>query len=174
MDAFKKALVAAGFNGDLEDSAERREFYSHDASLFEVVPQLIVCPKTVADVQILVKVAADHKKNIPDLSLTARSAGTDMSGGAVNDSVIVDFNKYLQGVTEVSATEGHALPGTFFRDFEAETAKLNVLLPCYPASRELCTIGGMVANNSGGEKSLEYGKTQRFINELKVVFADSN
>jgi FAD/FMN-containing dehydrogenase len=174
MDAFKKALVAAGFSGDLEDSAERREFYSHDASLFEVMPQLIACPKSVADVQVLVKTAAAYKKTMPDLSLTARSAGTDMSGGAVNDSVIVDFNKYLQGVTAVSATEGHALPGTFFRDFDAAMAKLNVLLPCYPASRELCTIGGMVANNSGGEKSLEYGKTQRFVNELKLVLADGN
>ena len=47
-------------------------------------------------------------------------------------------------------------------------------MPSYPASRDLCTIGGMVANNSGGEKSLEYGKTLNFVNELKVVFADGN
>ncbi len=174
MDDFKQALAVAGFTGDIDDSEITRELYSHDASLFEIMPQLVVAPKTPEDVQILVRVAAEAKKKLPGLSLTARSAGTDMSGGAVNDSVIVDFNKYLHGVTKVTSTEGHARPGTFFRDFDAETLKQNVLLPPYPASRELCTIGGMVANNSGGEKSLEYGKTIDFVNELKVVLADGN
>jgi FAD/FMN-containing dehydrogenase len=47
-------------------------------------------------------------------------------------------------------------------------------MPSYPASRELCTIGGMVNNNSGGEKSLEYGKTENFVTELNVVLADGN
>jgi FAD/FMN-containing dehydrogenase len=47
-------------------------------------------------------------------------------------------------------------------------------MPSYPASRDLCTVGGMVANNSGGEKSLEYGKVQNFVNELKVVLSDGN
>ena len=45
-------------------------------------------------------------------------------------------------------------------------------MPSYPASRDLCTVGGMVANNSGGEKSLEFGKTEKFVTELKAVFAD--
>lgn len=47
-------------------------------------------------------------------------------------------------------------------------------MPSYPASRDLCTIGGMVANNSGGEKSLQYGKTEKFVTELKVVLGDGN
>ena len=45
-------------------------------------------------------------------------------------------------------------------------------MPTYPASRDLATIGGMVNNNSGGEKSLEFGKTEDFVTELKFVFAD--
>jgi FAD/FMN-containing dehydrogenase len=47
-------------------------------------------------------------------------------------------------------------------------------MPSYPASRELCTVGGMVANNSGGEKTLSYGKTERYVEELNVVLADGN
>jgi len=60
----------------------------------------------------------------------------------------------------------------YYRDFEKETLKHGALMPAYPASRDLCTIGGMVSNNSGGEKSLEFGKIQRFISSLNVVFAD--
>lgn len=172
MDEFKTALVNAGFSGDIDDSEVTREAFSHDASLFEIQPKLVVAPQDTKDVQLLVALAAQYKKKLPDLSLTARSAGTDMSGGAINDSVIVDFNKYFRKITKVSKSGGHVQPGVFFRDFDAETAKHDVLLPPYPASRDLCTVGGMVANNSGGEKSLEFGKVQNFVRELKVVFAD--
>lgn len=174
MDEFKQKLQAAGFSGELKDDAKTREFYSHDASLFEVKPQLVVFPKNSKDVQTLIKTAAQAQRQAPNLSITARSAGTDMSGGAINESIIVDFNKYFNKIENVSATEAHAQPGVFYRDFEVETLKHGALMPSYPASRDLCTIGGMVSNNSGGEKSLEYGKTEDFVNELKVVFADGN
>lgn len=172
MDEFKQKLRAAGFAGEMLDDAASKEFYSHDASLFEVRPKLIVQPKNADDVQTLIKLVAKSKKDMPRLSVTARSAGTDMSGGAINDSVIVDFNKHFTNIAKVTATEAHAQPGVFYRDFEAETLKHKALMPSYPASRDLCTIGGMVANNSGGEKSLEYGKTLDFVKELRVVFAD--
>ncbi|HSX35024.1 MAG TPA: FAD-binding oxidoreductase [Candidatus Saccharimonadales bacterium] len=174
MDEIKRQLVAADFSGEMDDSAEAKEFYSHDASLFEVIPQMAVMPKTSLDVQKLVKMVVANKKRMPNLSLTARSAGTDMSGGAVNEGIIVDFNKHFTRIEKVTPTEGHAQPGVFYRDFEAATLKHSALMPSYPASRDLCTIGGMVNNNSGGEKSLEYGKTENFVKELKVIFADGN
>lgn len=60
----------------------------------------------------------------------------------------------------------------FYRDFEKETLKHGLLMPSYPASREIATIGGMVANNAGGEKTLAYGKTEDYVENLKVVLAD--
>jgi len=172
MEEFKKKLVSRGFVGEILDDPATKEFYSHDASLFEIKPQLVVCPKNADDVQKLVSLVAESKKKMPRLSVTARSAGTDMSGGAVNESVIVDFNKHFTRIESVSPKEAHAQPGVFYRDFEKETIKHKAIMPSYPASRDLCTIGGMVANNSGGEKSLEYGKTKDFVQELRVVFAD--
>src|SRR6185437_13563944 len=140
--------------------------------MFEIKPQLVVAPKTSADVQALIKLVAQAKMNDLTLSVTARSAGTDMSGGAINDSIIVDFNKYFTKIERVSATTAQAQPGVFYRDFEKETLKQKALMPSYPASLDLCTIGGMVNNNSGGEKSLEFGKTENYVTELKFVFAD--
>jgi FAD/FMN-containing dehydrogenase len=172
MDDFKQTLKTNGFKGEIDDDQESLYAFSHDASLFEIVPQLVVRPRDTSDVQRLVSLVNEKKKSIPNLTLTARSAGTDMSGGAVNDSIIVDFKKHFINIEKVTANEGHAQPGVFYRDFELETLKHKVIMPSYPASRDLCTIGGMVNNNSGGEKSLEYGKTKDFVNELKVVFAD--
>jgi FAD/FMN-containing dehydrogenase len=174
MEEFKQKLSGLGFRGELDDSEEARDLYSHDASLFEIRPQLIVAPQDSADLQTLVRLVAQEKHVDPTLSLTARSAGTDMAGGAINDSIIVDFAKHFNQIGEVTSTTAQTQPGVFYRDFEVETLKHQALMPSYPASRDLCTVGGMVANNSGGEKSLEYGKVKDFVNELKVVFADGN
>ncbi len=174
MEDFKQKLSNSGFKGELDDSATAKEKYSHDASMFELVPQLVVKPKDSADVQTLVTLVAQSKKHMPDLSVTARSAGTDMAGGAINESIIVDFNAHFTKIERVTATEAQTQPGVFYRDFEVETLKMNALMPSYPASRDLCSVGGMVANNSGGEKSLEYGKVKDFVNELRVVLADGN
>jgi len=172
MDEITQTLKNNGFTGDFDDKPETLETFSHDASMFEIKPQLVVAPKDAADVARIVKAVAEQKAQHPELSVTARSAGTDMSGGAINDSIIVDFNKYFRTISEITATTAHAQPGVFYRDFEVETLKYKAIMPTYPASRDLCTIGGMVNNNSGGEKSLEYGKTEDFVTELRVVFAD--
>ncbi len=174
MDNFKIALQTAGFEGEVDDTAKTRDFYSHDASLFELQPELIVSPKHTDDVKKLIKTINAERANNPKLSVTARSAGTDMSGGAINDSIIADFTRHFTKITSVSSTASQVEPGVYYRDFEVETLKHNALLPPFPASRDLCTVGGMVNNNSGGEKSLEYGKIEKFVNELKVVFADGN
>jgi FAD/FMN-containing dehydrogenase len=172
MEKIKHQLKEAGFKGEWADSADILEAYSHDASMFEIKPELVVYPKDAADIERLVKVVSAAKDNNPNISLTARSAGTDMAGGAINDSIIVDFRRYFTDIDLVTRTFARAQPGVLYRDFESRTLKHGALMPTFPASRDLASIGGMVANNSGGEKSLEFGKTKDFINELKVVFAD--
>ncbi len=174
MQTFIDNLRAAGFDGGIDDTPASKDFYSHDASLFEIRPQLIVHPKDSSDVQALVRTVNKLKSKDKTLSITARSAGTDMSGGAINDSIIADFTKHFDKVLSVSATAARSQPGVYYRDFEKKTLRHGALLPPYPASRDLCTIGGMVNNNSGGEKSLQYGKTDNFVTELKVVLSDGN
>ncbi len=160
--------------GEVLDDMATLDRASRDASLFEMRPELVVYPKDSEDVQALVHYASGKKSTMPNISLTVRAAGTDMSGGAINESIILETTKYMQGVLEINADEKWArvLPGTFYRDFDVETHKVGLIMPAYTASREICTVGGMVANNSGGEKSIHYGKTENYIRELKVVFHD--
>lgn len=165
-------LKKAGFKGETDTSPTTLDLFSHDASMFEIRPKLVVTPKDSNDVASLVKFVARNKKTDKRLSLTARSAGTDMSGGAINDSIIVDFQKNFRKIEKVTSSSAQVQPGVFYRDFEPETLKHGALMPSYPASRELASVGGMVNNNSGGEKSLEFGKTEDFVNALQFVFAD--
>ncbi len=162
------------FHGDILADDKTKKTFSHDTSLFEVVPKAVLFPKSVDDVKALVGYVAKNKAADPELSITARSGGTDMSGGAINDSLIVVFEKYFKRIGHVKGDRIHVEPGVYYRDFEPVTLKSKKLMPSYPASRGICAVGGIVANNSGGEKSLAYGKTENYVASLKVVLADGN
>jgi len=174
----EEKIRSAPFQGDIDARLATRQQYAHDASLFEIMPSIVVAPKSSADIQSLVKfVTRERLRNRGDeplLSLTARSAGTDMSGGPLTNSIVVDVTKYLNRIGSVDTQKVILQPGVFYRDLEKETVKRGVLMPAYTASKDLCTVGGMVANNSGGEKSIKYGKTDRYVKRLKVIFSDSN
>lgn len=169
-----KAELSNIFKGDLDTTDDLREFYSHDASLFELKPQVIGFPKDTDDVKNIVRYVLANKAVNPQLSIVPRGRGTDMSGAAIGESIVLDFSKYMNQLHEVTAETAHVQPGMLFREFDAETLKQGSLLPSYPASRDLASVGGMASNNSGGEKSLEYGKTDNFVTELSVVLADGN
>ena len=92
------------FKGDIEDSEETLVKYSHDASLLEVRPKLVLFPKDSEDVKNLVQWVKENKdkyadqkrnKDFVNLSITARCAGTDMSGGAIGESLILDFTRHM-------------------------------------------------------------------------------
>ncbi len=160
--------------GDIDTSDASREFYSHDASLFELVPEAVVFPKNADDIKAVVQFVRENKKQHPTLSVTARARGTDMSGAAINDSLILDTSKYMTKVWDVTAESARTEPGAMYKDFELETLKYGSILPSYPASRDLAGMGGIVNNNSGGEKSLQFGKTDRYVREMKMVLSDGN
>lgn len=164
-------LKIENFQGEIDQSDKTLETYSEDASIFHLRPSAVVYPRDVADLSVLVNYINGAGNG---LSLTARSAGTDMSGGPLSTSIVVDFLRYFNHIKNVDSKTAVTEPGVFYRDFEPETLKHNAILPSYTASRELNTVGGMVANNSAGEKSLTYGKTERYVRELKVVLSDGN
>jgi FAD/FMN-containing dehydrogenase len=159
--------------GDCVDDDATLSTYSRDTSIFERRPSLVVFPKSVDDVAQLVKFVHDAKEKGEHISLAARSAGTDMTGGSLTDSISLVFTKYMNHIKEIGSDFAVAEPGVYYRDFEKATlAKNGKLLPSYPASRELCAIGGIVSNNSGGELTLQYGKTNKYVRELNVVLSD--
>lgn len=177
--------------GEILDNDEILEKYSRDASIFEIKPKLVIFPKEKSDIIALVKFLNENRKKYPNESITVRSAGTCMSGGSINDSIILDVTKYMGKIVSINRTKkylhpllfpnskpvtisGEAVvgPGCYYRDFEKEAEKYNLLLPCYTASKTINAIGGMVGNNSGGELTLKYGKTEDYVRELKVILSD--
>jgi HAD superfamily hydrolase (TIGR01484 family) len=171
--------IAVSIRGDVSSTDAEREKYSKDTSLFTRTPSMVVYPKDAHDVSELVKAVRDAKLQGHDVSVTGRSAGTDMSGGPLTTSVVAVFMKYMNKILAVGNGYAVTEPGVFYRDFEKATLAKEVnglgqILPSYPASRELCAMGGIVNNNSGGERTLEYGKTEDYIEEVEVVLSDGS
>ncbi len=157
-------------HGEVAVDPAAKNVASRDTSLFQVQPSAVVHPMNVQDICELVRYAS----HTPGTSLTARSAGTDMTGGPLTEGIVVDMTTHFTRIGEVMGSSIIAEPGVYYRDFEKKTLAKDLLLPSYPASKELCTVGGMVNNNSGGEKTLIYGKTDRYIETLSVVLSDGN
>jgi FAD/FMN-containing dehydrogenase len=187
-----KNELDALLEGDVSINELEREKYATDWSLFKITPSMVVYPKTAEDIQRLVSFINTFNKTTDEkLSVTARAAGSGMSGGSLNHSIILDVTKYLhnfKGIVkgDFGTQEHHknfpysitgmatAEPGMKYIPFENETVKEGMIMPTYPASRKLCAIGGMVANNGAGEKSLKYGQNKDFVHSLKVILADGN
>ena len=164
--------IRSFFKGDVEISTKTRNEYSRDASLFRIKPEIVVFPKDVTDVCNLVSFVAKKKREGAHISLTARSGGTDMTGGPLSDSIVVVFTRYMNHLKGFVGEYAIVEPGMYYRDFDAETKKHGLILPSYPASREICAIGGMVGNNAGGEKNLKYGKTEHYVKKITMVLGD--
>jgi HAD superfamily hydrolase (TIGR01484 family) len=160
---------------------ETRKTFSRDTSIFERMPDVVVYPKNADEVSRVVKEVAAKKALGENVSVTARSAGTDMSGGPLSRSVVAVFTKYMnhigaveplrqaEGVVAGTATTE---PGVYYRDFEKATLAKGLLLPSYPASRSIAAMGGIFNNNSGGERTLEYGKTENYVVSVDAVLSD--
>src|SRR4051812_34581521 len=110
-----KTELSKNFQGELDGTDETRDFYSHDASLFELKPQVVAFPKDAEDIKSAVKFVNEHKAKHPDLNITPRSRGTDMSGGAIGESIILDVSKHLNQLLEVNAESAHVQSGMLYR-----------------------------------------------------------
>lgn len=160
------------FKGEVEYSKEVLAEYSRDASIFEVIPEVVVFPKDREDIKNLVKFVSVEKKKGRKISISARSAGTCMSGGPLTESIVVNFTRHLNSLIKVADDFVVVEPGLFYRDLERVLDEKGMMLPSYPASKSLCALGGMISNNSGGEKTLAYGKTEKYVEEIKVILED--
>lgn len=172
------ALKNNRFKGEISINKKTLEKYATDESIFYIEPRLVIFPCNNKDVSSAVNVISQFQNPANPVHLTARAAGTGLSGGSLNDSVIVDTTKYFKKIHSITQTESGAIividPGVYYRNLEKQMDKMGVYIPSYPASKNLCTIGGMVANNAAGPDTLRFGQTASFVESMQVVLSDGN
>jgi len=156
-------------SGDVRFDEYTRELYATDASAYEVTPVGVVFPRSTDDVAGVVEYCA-----LRDIPVLPRGGGTSLAGQAVNEAVVLDFTRHMDAVLDVDpdARTARAQPGVLLGDLNAEVAEHDLKFAPDPAWGEKSALGGAIGNNSTGAHSLQYGKTDAYIEECEVVLAD--
>lgn len=156
-------------DGEAVVDTHTRDFFSTDGGIFKVEPKLVIYPRTENDVVETVKFSSYMSKSGRPLPITARGKGTDQSGSSLSEGISLVFPAHMKKITRLTAQTVSVQPGLIYSNLETVLKSHGRYLPPYPASVELCSIGGAIANNAAGEKTLKYGATRNYVNGLRVV-----
>lgn len=174
----EKMFREAGFRGGISSKESIIKAYSTDESIFSIRPQVVIQPKNRGDVEIATKIIARETKRFDSLSLTPRAAGTGLGGGSLTDSIVIDMCAHLNKIGEVSVKKDKITfttePGAMWRDIEKKLKAHDAYLPPYPASKDICSIGGSVSNNAAGPDSLRHGHCADWVESMDVVLQDGH
>ena len=167
----RSALTAAvGEDNVISDPVALRSYECDGLTGFRVVPELVVLPTDTDGVVAVVRACHDH--GVP---YVARGAGTGLSGGAlpVADGIVISLQR-LRRVLEVDPLDRRATlqPGVTNLDITKAAAQYGLYFAPDPSSQQVCTIGGNVAENSGGAHCLKYGFTTNHVLSMTVVLPD--
>jgi FAD/FMN-containing dehydrogenase/Fe-S oxidoreductase len=156
----------ARVKGEVRFDSLARAAYATDASIYEIIPLGVVCPKDVDDVVAVVEECRAH-----GASVSARGAGTGLSGGALGAGVQIDLSRFMNaiGPLDVAARTVEVQPGLVLDELNGFLAPHGLQFAPDVATSSRATIGGMIANNSCGAHSIIYGRTVDHIAELMVV-----
>ncbi|MFC7235316.1 FAD-binding and (Fe-S)-binding domain-containing protein [Halosegnis marinus] len=155
--------------GDVRFDEYTRQLYATDASAYERLPVGVVLPRSTEDVAAVVAYCAEE--GIPVLP---RGGGTSLAGQSVNEAVVLDCSRYMDGVREVDpdARTATAGPGVTIAHLNDAAADHGLTFGPDPAWGDKSALGGAIGNNSTGSHSLVYGKTDYYVEEVEAVLAD--
>lgn len=160
--------------GEVMTSTDARRYFATDGSVLQLAPALVAYPRNENDVRKTARFAwqlAERGRVIP---ITARGSGTDSSGGALGVGVSLIFPAHMNRILELDTKANTVTvePGINYGKLQQTLHTHGRFLPPYPESLEYTTIGGAVATNASGIRSVKYGDTRAFVQGLRVVLAN--
>lgn len=164
----KKSIIKSlesSISGDVFSQKEFRDYYSVDASSYQIIPRVIVVAKDENDIIKTIQIAKNYKS-----SVTVRGAGTGLVGSALNAGIILD----LRNFNSVKITKNSAIVGPRVSKgyLDKKLSEHNKFFPPNPSIGSFCSVGGMIGNNSSGSRSLKYGSVIDNVSE--ITFIDGN
>jgi FAD/FMN-containing dehydrogenase/Fe-S oxidoreductase len=171
LSQLRDALAQVISTRDVRCDRLTRALYATDASVYQIVPLLVAFPATAADVVAAVRVCA--RFTVP---ITARGGGTSQAGQSIGPGVILDCSKHLDRVLEINSDERwvRVEPGCVLDELNQTLKPHGLMFAPDISTSNRATIGGMIANNSSGARSVLYGKTIDHVLELKTVLSDGS
>lgn len=168
------SYLQSHLSGEVLDNSVARKYFSTDASVLEIMPSLIVYPRSTNDIRKVARFSWQLAEKGHVMPITARGSGTDQTGAAIGKGIIMVFPAHLNKILELDTQQKlvRVQPGVNFKSLQETLHTHGLFLPPFPASYNYSTIGGAIANNSAGEKSLKYGPMTEWVDKLEVVLAN--
>ena len=163
--------LRAAIAGEVHFDGASRAMHATDASVYQIIPLGVVTPRSRDDVLQVVRICRRH-----GVSITARGGGTSQAGQAIGAGLSLDFSRYMNRVLDLD-TEAATVtvePGIVLDELNALLKTHGLQLPLDLSTSNRATIGGMIANNSAGTRSIIYGKTIDYVETLDVLFSDGS
>ncbi|SMX50887.1 FAD-binding and (Fe-S)-binding domain-containing protein [Maliponia aquimaris] len=161
--------LTAAVQGEVMTDAASRARYATDASIYQMVPEAVVVPRSVEDVEAAMAVA--REEGVPVLP---RGGGTSQCGQTVNNAVVLDTSRHLNRVLEIDpqTLTARVEPGLVLDELNRALKPHGLWFPVDPSTASRCTLGGMAANNSSGGKSLRYGIMRDNVRAITALLPD--
>lgn len=159
-----------GFRGVFRDDVMARALYAEGAGIARCWPQAVAVPADADDAALLVRWA-----RATGAMLMPRGSGSGMAAGAVGTGVVVDLSRFTTiGAVDVAARAMTVGAGALRGAVDAAAQRHGLRFPVDPSSGAFCTVGGMVATNAAGARSLRFGATRPWVRGLECVFDDGS
>lgn len=163
------AEIAAQISGDCFADIFTRIAYSTDASIYQIVPLCVAVPKDSDDIVKIVRYAREN--HIP---ITARGSGSGLAGESLTAGIMIETTTYMNRIISTSPAKESVTcqPGVVLDDLNSYLGQFGKKIGPDPSSGNRAVIGGMVANNSTGAHSLQFGYIGDYVEKVKAVLPD--
>ena len=165
------ADLAKVVKGDVFTDILHRTAFGSDASIYQIMPLCVIAPRDRDDVVAAVKYAAAN-----GIAMAARGAGSGLAGEALCSGIVFDMTRYMNKIISVAEDGGTVVcePGVVLDELNGRLTDYKRKIGPDPSSANRATVGGIVANNSTGAHSLEYGHIAKHVESIEAVLADGS
>jgi FAD/FMN-containing dehydrogenase len=154
------------FSGEVRVDPLTISMYSTDASLYEIQPQAVACPKTAEDVSVLAAYAEEEQ-----IELIARGAGSGLAGGALGQGIIIDFSRHMTAIEQIGEETVRVQPGVVCSRLNRVLRQQGRYFAPDPSNAAITTIGGMMGVDAAGSHAVRVGSTRDHVLSMDVVLA---
>lgn len=169
---FLSELQLKGFAGDINQDYANRIALSTDNSIYQVLPQGVLYPRSVEDLALIARLAAQTE--FAEVVLTPRGGGTGTNGQSLTDGLVVDVSKHMNRILEINPEERwvRVQTGVVKDQLNAALKPYGLFFAPELSTSNRATLGGMINTDASGQGSCQYGKTRDHVLELKSVLLD--
>jgi len=166
---FLQALEQQGFTGDTATSYADRLTLSTDNSIYQLLPDAALFPRSTADVALIARLAGEERYR--SLVFTPRGGGTGTNGQALNQGIVVDMSRYMNRILDINVEQGWVKveAGVIKDQLNAALKPLGYFFSPELSTSNRATLGGMINTDASGQGSLVYGKTSDHVLGLRAV-----